>query len=130
MFIPRTGEARTLASTALKVAVVNLGALLLGVIVYLNRLSRDAYASALGFHPSTSYSFLTLTFSMKGKGELLTSPPSLDWIQVVALVAALLDLYYLYGEFRARRRGDWASSSAPPPPSQPSPPRTDAAPRS
>jgi hypothetical protein len=117
MFIPQTGGARTLASTALKVAVVNLGALLLGVIVYLNRLSRDAYASALGFHPSTSYSFLTLTFSMKGKGELLTSPPALDWIQLLAIAAALLDAYYLLGTLRERRR---SSSQPSPGPSLPS----------
>jgi hypothetical protein len=77
---------------------------------------RSAYASSLHgacpqqcrYSPSMSYSFLAQFFTMGGNGVSLTSPATLDWVQLLTYVLVIVNGWYLYGVLRARR--------GPPPP--------------
>ncbi len=58
---------------------------------------RGSYASQQGFTPSYFYSLLTQFFSVTGRGLVLQSPPTLDWVQLTAVVLVVLNVWYLYG---------------------------------
>lgn len=53
--------------------------------------------------PAFSYSVLTRFFSMVKDGMVLTSPPTLDWVQLVLLVFAVVNVWFVYTVFRERR---------------------------
>ncbi|MDG6985248.1 MAG: hypothetical protein JRM73_00690 [Nitrososphaerota archaeon] len=62
---------------------------------------RVAYAETVhghtsGYIPSFSYSLFTQVFTMTGSGVSLSSPPTLDWIQVLGAVLIVLNCWYLY----------------------------------
>ena len=83
-----------------KVLVVNVVLILLAYLVYQDVAARAAYAGALGFVPSTSYSILYHSLTLSGRGTVLTSPPTLDWFQLLALIAAATDAYMFWGYFK------------------------------
>jgi hypothetical protein len=83
-----------------KVLVVNMVLILLAYLVYQDVAARAAYAGALGFAPSTSYSILTHSMILSGRGTVLTSSPTLDWFQLLALIAAATDGYMFWGYFK------------------------------
>ncbi len=77
--------------------------LLLGAYLVLQDLAwRSGYASQKGLAPSYFYSLLTQSFSMTGKGLALQSPLTLDWVQLIAVVLVVLNVWYLYGILRRR----------------------------
>lgn len=74
----------------------------------------DRCGGLCSYTPSTSYSLLTRFFTMAGNGVSLTSPPTLDWVQILAVVLVALNGWYLYSELRARR-GEGGIASQPVP---------------
>ena len=62
---------------------------------------RTGYASsALHYAPSFDYSVLTRFLTMTGQSTSLVSPPTLDWVQLLMAVLAVLNLSYLYRSLR------------------------------
>ena len=80
--------------------MVNVVLILLAYLVYQDLAARNAYAGALNFAPSTSYSVLTHALTLSGRGTVLTSPPTLDWFQLLVLIAAATDAYMFWGYFK------------------------------
>jgi hypothetical protein len=69
------------------------------------------HASALhGYSPSFGYNLFTRIFTMSGGGLPLTSPPTLDWVQVLALVLVAINAWYAYVTL-TRRRGATTSQT-------------------
>lgn len=71
---------------------------------------RVAYAATphghtAGYSPSLSYSVFTQVFTMAGSGASLASPLTLDWVQVLATALVILNGWYLYTAYAARRKG-------------------------
>ena len=93
---------------AYKVALADL-ALLAALYFVLQDLAWRTYyagtphAAVSGYAPSFSYSFFTRFFTMAGSGVSLTSPPTLDWVQVLALALVVVNGWFAYREYRARR---------------------------
>jgi hypothetical protein len=62
-----------------------------------------------GYAAYYSYSLFTQTFGMSGGQLTLTSPPTLDWLQVIGAVLAVLNGLYLYSRLRTRRAGPFGT---------------------
>ena len=92
--------------------MVNVVLILLAYLVYQDVAARAAYAGALGFAPSTLYSILYHSLTLSGRGTTLTSPPTLDWFQLLALIAVATDAYMFWGYFRRSAVPEQASPSA------------------
>ena len=83
-----------------KVLTFNVVVILLTYLVNQDVAARNAYASVLSFAPSTSNSILTHTLTLTGRGTVLRSPPTLDWFQLLLLIAVAADAYTLWGYFK------------------------------
>jgi len=85
------------------IAVFNLVALVLASLVYGDRVWRVGYWQAEGFTATTTYyPFFYITSAVKGSthiGTLLT----VDWLQVILVVAVLVDGLFMLGLLRGRR---------------------------
>ena len=84
--------------------------LLSALLVYQDLGWRTAFASSphagvAGYAPSFSLAFLQRFLVMQGSGVALTSPPTLDWIQLIAIALAALNGWCLYALVNWRRRG-------------------------
>jgi hypothetical protein len=66
-----------------------------------------------GYSPSSSYSLLTRFFTMSGNGVSLTSPATLDWVQVIALLLAVINVWFIYATL-AKQRASKTSPAAQP----------------
>lgn len=53
--------------------------------------------------PSFAYSLLTKWFSLVVNGTTLQSPPTLDWVQLIAFVLVALNAWYAYSVLSRRR---------------------------
>jgi hypothetical protein len=94
----------------LKVAALDV--LVLSALVYVNQdlQWRSAYAQEAlnrcaglcSYAPSFSYGFLTQVFTMSGNSVQLASPPTLDWIQLLIYLLALLNGWLIYATMRSR----------------------------
>jgi hypothetical protein len=84
----------------LQVAFVDAVLLIFAYFVYQDLDWRNSFAASHGYAPSTSYSLLTRTFTLTGKGTTLQSPPTLDWIQVVVALLIVINLVYAFEAFR------------------------------
>jgi len=65
--------------------------------------------------PSFSYSLLTKSFSMVVGGTRLQSPPTLDWVQLIAYILVAINVWFGYTVY-ARRKApgpEQAPSTAP-----------------
>lgn len=74
-------------------------------------LPHDACGGFCTYTPSYGYGLFTRTFTMAGNGVKLTSPPMLDWIQVLAILLILVNGWYLYVLYRERMRQPSSPSS-------------------
>jgi len=83
-----------------KVLVANVVLILLAYLVYQDTAARNVYARDLNFAPSTSYSILFHTLTLTGRATVLSSPPTLDWFQVLFLIGAATDAYMFWGYFK------------------------------
>jgi hypothetical protein len=54
------------------------------------------------YSPSFGYSLLTQFFTLAGNGVRLTSPPTLDWVQLVVYVLVVLNAWYAYKTLKSR----------------------------
>ncbi|MDA4124613.1 MAG: hypothetical protein OK438_04080 [Thaumarchaeota archaeon] len=82
---------------SLKLLVVDAVLLLSAYLVLQDLAWRSGYASQNGFTPSYLYSVLTQSFSMTGKGLALQTPLTLDWVQIIAVLLVVVNVWYLYG---------------------------------
>jgi hypothetical protein len=99
---PAEGRLPTLKATkVLEVLAVNLVLLLGGYLVLLDEAWRASYAAAKGYSPSVEYSFLTHLFTLGGGAAALTSPLTLDWIQVFAFIALVYDALFVFRYLRS-----------------------------
>lgn len=72
---------------------------------------RLGYASSLhsacplfcSYSPSFSYSLLIQFFTLARNGVSLTSPPTLDWVQLLAYTLVALNAWYAYKTLKSRR---------------------------
>ena len=108
---PSAGRTKSTTPTrrlTIEVLVANAFLLILAYLVYADEQWRIGCALGQGINcsirsaPSYTYSLLTRFFSMRNATMSLTSPPILDWIQVLAVVLVLVDVWYLL-RFRSRR---------------------------
>jgi len=65
----------------------------------------DACSPICRYSPSFSYSFLTRFFTMTGNGVSLTSPPTLDWVQLIVCLLVIVNAWFIYDALNARRLG-------------------------
>ena len=66
-------------------------------------LPHNACGGFCTYTPSFGYGLFTRIFTMSGNGVKLTSPPMLDWVQVLALLLLLVNGWYLYVFLRENR---------------------------
>jgi hypothetical protein len=64
---------------------------------------RSSYAGTLSYAPSFSYSVLTQFFTMARGTLLLTSPPTLDWVQTLAYALVVVNAWFVYVIIKTRR---------------------------
>ena len=64
----------------------------------------DACGGLCTYVPSFGYSVLTRYFTMAGNGVSLTSPPTLDWVQILAVLLIAINGWYVYSELKRRGR--------------------------
>ncbi len=98
--------------TGVKVLVVDSVLLVTEYLVLQDLLWRSAYASSEGLSPAYSYSLLTQFFIMAGRGLVLESPPTLDWVLVLLVVLVILNLWYSVVAIRRWRRGNTSAQDA------------------
>jgi protein-S-isoprenylcysteine O-methyltransferase Ste14 len=70
---------------------------------------RAAYAASphamvSGYEATFLRSVLTQVFSMTGSGFVLTSPPALDWLQVIGVLFVLANGWLVYGALRRKKQ--------------------------
>jgi len=95
-----------MVGTGVKVLVIDAVLLVAGLLIQQDVLWRSAYASSvLGYSPSVSYSVLTKFFEMTGRVTSLNSPPTLDWVQLVAVLLLIVNFWYAYSIVRGRKIG-------------------------
>lgn len=61
------------------------------------------HASTTGYAASFTYSVLTRVFSMAGGPLTLTSPPTLDWVQLLSAVLVVVNGWFAYTILASRR---------------------------
>jgi len=107
--------------TAFKVAVVDAVLLIALGFVIQDLEWRTSYAASLhgacfpnlcSYSPSFTYNVFVQFFTMAGNGATLTSPPTLDWVQVLAYILVAVNAWYLYTGL-ARRRAKPLSGATP-----------------
>jgi len=59
-------------------------------------------AAPNGYTPAFAYNIFTQFFTMSGNGVSLTSPPTLDWVQLLAAVLVLLNAWFFYTSYKGR----------------------------
>jgi hypothetical protein len=68
--------------------------------------ARASYAVQRGLTFSVTRSLFTYVTTLSSSSGQLSSPPTLDWIQVIVFALFLIDLYYVYGAVRRRGKPD------------------------
>lgn len=78
---------------------------------------REAFAASphnacpqlCSYSPSFSYNLLTRFFTMVGNGQSLVSPPTLDWVQLLALALVVVNVLFAYAALAERRKTERAN---------------------
>lgn len=110
------------ARVPLKLVALDVFFIVLAYLVARDQEARAAYAASLhdacaglcSYTPSFSYGLFTQYFTMSGNGVTLTSPPTLDWFQVIAVVLIAINGWYFYTTYMSGRRSDATYSPHPP----------------
>ena len=58
-----------------------------------------------GYSPTFSYSLLTRTFTMGGRGVTLVSPPTFDWVQALVCFLIIVNAWFVYANLKSRGVG-------------------------
>ncbi|MBI3858924.1 MAG: hypothetical protein HY296_01595 [Thaumarchaeota archaeon] len=78
--------------------------LILAIVLVLGDLAdRAAYARLEHFVPSATYFPFVSTFTILGANIPLVSPPTLDWVQVLAAALVISNVYFVLTGLRPRR---------------------------
>ena len=107
-----------MANTGVKVAIVDALCLVSLALVLQDLAGRTAYAASShaaapsGYVPTFSYYILTRTFTMSGGALALVSPPTLDWIQLLALILVVVNGWYFYGLWTKSKKKAAVTSSS------------------
>ena len=111
-FYPSETRSEGMVRTVLKVLIVDAVLLLAGfeIIQDLQNRIQCALGSTLynqaclvRSSPSFSYSLLTRSFSMVVGGMYVQSPPTIDWVQLIAYVLVAINVWYGYTVYAQRR---------------------------
>lgn len=62
------------------------------------------HGHTLGYLPSFTYSVLIRWFSMTGGSATLNSPPTLDWVQLIVLTLAVVNVWFVYDALSRRKK--------------------------
>jgi len=97
-----------MVKTVYKVAAVDFVLLTLLYYVLQDLAWRTYYAGTphvpgSPYAPSFSYSILIRYFTMAGNNVSLTSPPTLDWVQLLVLVLVAVNGWFAYRVYRSRK---------------------------
>jgi len=114
-----------MGKTALKLILAE-AVLLTGLYLVVRDLEwRSSYAASThnacegpcSYTPTLSHSILTQFFTMSGNGVSLTSPPTLDWVQLLVLILVVVNVWYGYSLLETRKvaRGKDKTRAAPAP---------------
>lgn len=91
-------------TSVINIIVFNGMALILAALVYSDRVWRLDYWQSLGFTPSTAYyPFFYVTSAVRG-GATIPGLLTVDWIQVIIVVAAVIDGGIAFSAIRHRRK--------------------------
>ena len=75
---------------------------------------QDRCAGICSYTPSFGHNILTQYFTMAGNGVSLTSPPTLDWVQLLGLALVLVNVWYGYNLWLKRRQSKGPVAALPP----------------
>jgi hypothetical protein len=97
--------------TLLKVALADILLIAALASVLQDLQGRSAYAASLhtacsplcSYVPSFSYTLMTRFFTMTRLGTALTSPPILDWVQVLGVALVVINFWFAYS-YMSRRK--------------------------
>ena len=97
--------------TAILVLLVDVVLVVAMIFVIQDLQWRASYASSLhyacpqpcSYSSSFSYSVLSRFFTMSGNGVSLTSPPNIDWVQVLAVLLVAINAWFAYTILSKRR---------------------------
>jgi len=113
-----------LVRTVYKVLIVDAILLIAEFYVLQDLEWRTGYAASLhgacfpkfcSYSPSFSYNFLIRFFTMSGNGVSLTSPPTLDWVQLLAYILIIINVWFGYTILAKRRSVKAAQGPVQPP---------------
>jgi len=90
-------------SSLARIVIVNVALIIFIYLIIQDLSARNVYAQDLKLAPSTTYSIFSHTLTLTGRGTTLSSPPTLDWPQFLALVLVVFDAFTLIGFLRSRR---------------------------
>jgi type III secretory pathway component EscU len=91
-------------TSIINIIVFNVVALALAVLVYNDRVWRLDYWQSLGFTPTTVYyPFFYVTSAVRGS-TTIQGLTTIDWIQVIIVVAVVIDGSFAYGAIRHSRK--------------------------
>jgi hypothetical protein len=108
--------------TIFKVLVVDVILLIAEFYVIQDLDWRTGYAASLhqacprfcSYSPSFSYNLLVRSFTMVGNGVSLTSPPTLDWVQLLAYILIVINVWFGYSILAKRKSSKTAIGSGHP----------------
>lgn len=97
--------------TAILVLFVDVALVVAAIFVIQDLQWRTSFAASLhyacpqlcGYSPSFSYSVLTRFFTMSGNHVSWTSPPTIDWVQVLAVLLVAINAWFAYTILSKRR---------------------------
>ena len=93
-----------MVSRLLKALVVDAVLIVAGYFVAADLQWRSSYAVSEGLAPSTSYLPFLRVFTMTGRAVPLQSPATLDWIQVLAAVFIVVNVWFALGALGDRKK--------------------------
>ena len=110
-----------LVRNSFKVLAVDVILLAAGFWVLQDLQWRVGFASSLHnacspicrYSPSFSYSVLTRFFTMTGNGVSLTSPPTLDWVQLIVCLLVVVNAWFAWTAFKGKPRPGATASDQP-----------------
>jgi len=92
-----------LVSRLAKVLAADILLAVAGYFVFEDVSWRVSYAASEGLVPSTSYLPFVKVFTMAGPSFPLRSPPTLDWLQVLAALFIIVNVWFVFATLGDRK---------------------------
>jgi hypothetical protein len=90
-------------TSLINIAVFNGVAIIIAVLIYDDRVARIAYWHEMGFTASTAYyPFSYITSAVQGT-DSIQGLLTVDWLQVILVVAVVVDASFAWGYLRRKR---------------------------